>query len=131
MTCKGNCLHCTERYCNQFRNRESGKINYLELVADGLKAHCKYWGHDYIERLRENNSIQNFYKVFCKITNTYFVDDGSGYCDFGENVNTYDVTFKKKENIAIVKRCGKDFNEREADAIIDVEELIKVLVRRQ
>ena len=68
-------------------------------------------------------------KVFCKITYTYFVDVGSGYCDFDEGVNTYDVTFKKKENIAIIKRCGRDWDERSEDAIIEVEELIKLLVR--
>ena len=104
------------------------ELDFVEIVAKGLKEHCKYWGYDYIERLRENSSIQNFYKVFCKITNTYFVDDGSGYCDFGDNVSTYDVTFKKKENIAIVKRCGNDWDERSEDTIIDVEELIKALV---
>ncbi len=105
------------------------EINYIELVAIGIKAHCEYWGCDYIEKLRENNSIQNFYKVFCKITNTYYVDDGKGYCDFSEGVNTYNVTFKKKKNIAVIKRCGSDWNERSEDATIDVVELIKLLVR--
>jgi len=105
------------------------EINYLELVADGLKEHCKYWGHGYIERLRENNSIQNFYKVFCKVTNTYYVNNGSGEYDFSDNIDYYNVTFDKKENTASVKRCGKDFDERGLDATIDVEELIKLLVQ--
>ena len=105
------------------------ETNYLELVAKGIKAYCEHWGYDYIEKLKENNSIQNFYKVFCKITYTYFVDDGSGYCDFREGVNTYDVTFKKKENIAIIKRCGNDWDKRSEDAIIDIGELIQELVR--
>lgn len=105
------------------------EINYLELVSKGIKAYCEHWGYDHIEKLKENNSIQNFYKVFCKITYTYFVDDGSGYCDFREGVNTYDVTFKKKENIAIIKKCGKDYDERSEDAIIEVKELIEALVR--
>ena len=105
------------------------EINYLALVANGIKAHCEHWDNDYIEKLRKNNSIQNFYKVFCKITNTYYVDDGKGYCDFSEGVNTYNVTFKKKENIAVIKRCGPDWDERSEDATIDVGELIKELVR--
>lgn len=104
------------------------EINYLELVADGLKAHCEYWGHDYIERLRENHSIHNFYKVFCKITNTYYVNTGSECYDCSDGVDHYNVTFNKKENIASVKRCGKDFDERGVDATIDIEELIKLLV---
>ena len=102
--------------------------NYLEIVANGIKEYCEHYGYDYIEKLKENNSINNFYKVFCKITYTYFVDDGNGYCDFREGVNTYDVTFKKKENVAIVKRCGKDWDERGEDAVIDVENIIKLLV---
>ena len=105
------------------------EINFIELVANGLKAHCKYWNYDYIEKLKKNNSVQNFYKVFCKITNTYFIDDGNGYCDFSEGVNTYDVTFRKKENIAVIKRCGPDWEKRSEDATIDVAELIKLLVR--
>lgn len=105
------------------------KINYLELVADGLKAYCKHWDHDYIERLKENNSVHNFYKVFCKITNTYYINTGSEIYDFSDNVDHYNVTFNKKEDIASIKRCGKDFDKRDADATIDVGELIKALVR--
>lgn len=103
-------------------------MNYIEIVANGLKEHCKYWGHDYIERLKEDRSIHNFYKLFCKITSIYFVNDGSGYCDLSDNVNHYNVTFNKKEGIATIKRCGKDWDERGIDATIDVEELIKRLV---
>lgn len=105
------------------------EINYLELVADGLKAHCEYWGQGYIEKLRENSSIHNFYKIFCKITNTYYVNTGSERYDFSDNVDYYNVTFDKKEDTATVKQCGKDFDKRGVDATIDVKELIKALVR--
>ena len=62
-------------------------MNFTEMIAKGLKEHCEYWGHDYIEELKENCSVRNFYKLFCKITNIYFVSDGNGYHDFSEGVN--------------------------------------------
>ncbi len=103
------------------------EINFAEMIANGLKKHCEYWGHDHIESLRKNNSIHNFYKLFCKVTSTYYVDDGIGYIDFSDNVTHYNVTFNKKENIATVKRCGKDFDERGYDAVINIEDIIKLL----
>lgn len=97
------------------------EINYIEIVANGLKEHCKEWGHgDEIEKLKQDSSVKNFRKLFFKVTHLYYVSLEDDY---------YNVTFDKKENIAYVKRCGKDFDERGVDATINIEELIELLVR--
>lgn len=103
-------------------------MNYVEIVADGLKKHCEYWGYDYIEKLKENDSAHNFYKLFCQTTNTYFVNTGSECHDLGGDSDHYNVTFQKKENVAYVKKCGEDFDNRDVDATIGVEDIIKLLV---
>lgn len=103
-------------------------MNFTEMVAKGLRQHCEYWGYDYIEKLKENCSVQNFHKLFCKITSTYTVNDGSGYYDFNEGVNHYTVVFNKKEDFATVKRCGPDWDKRDIDAKVKTEDIIKLLV---
>lgn len=95
-------------------------MNYAEIVANGLKEHCEEWGHeDYLERLKQDNSIKNFRKLFFKITHLYYVF----YQD-----DAYSVQFAKKEDIAEVKRCGPDWDERGLDATIQIEDVIKLLV---
>lgn len=97
------------------------EINYVEFVADGLKKHCEKWGYkDRLKELKKDSSIKNFRKLFFKITHLYYV--------FFEG-DCYNVTFSKKEDVGYVKRCGKDFDERSEDAIIDIKELIEALVR--
>ena len=105
------------------------EINFTEMVAVGLKRHCEYLGHNDIEKLKENSSISNFYRLFCKITSTYFINDGNEQYDFGDSVEHYNVTFNKKENRVYVKRCGKDFAKRDFDAVIKVEDVIELLAR--
>lgn len=94
------------------------EINYLKVVADGLRRHCDKWDCDWIEKLKKDPSVKNFRKLFFKITHLYYV--------FYQN-NCYNVTFDKNENIAFVKRCGGDWDKRDIDATIDIEELIKEL----
>lgn len=94
------------------------EINFVEIVARGLKDYCIIWGHEWIEELQKDSSVKNFRKLFFRVTHTYYVH----YQDV-----FYDVTFSKKENTASVKRCGKNYEERGEDATIDIEELIKKL----
>ena len=96
------------------------KIDYLEIVADGLKKHCDEWGYDWIEKLKNDSSVKNFRKLFFNVTHLYYVHHQD---------DCYNVTFDKKEDIAIIKRCGKDFNERDIDATIDIRKLIEALAR--
>ena len=77
---------------------------------------------------KENDSAHNFYKLFCQTTNTYFVNTGSECHDLGGDSDHYNVTFQKKENVAYVKKCGEDFDNRDVDATIGVEDIIKLLV---
>lgn len=103
-------------------------MNFTEMVAKGLRQHCKYWKYDYIEKLKEICSVQNFNKLFLKITSTYNVNDGNELYDFSEGVNHYTVTFDKKENIATIKRCGSDWDYRDIDAVVKTEDIIKLLI---
>lgn len=96
------------------------EIDYLEIVANGLKNHCKKWDYDWLEKLKKDSSAKNFRKLFFKVTHLYYV----AFED-----NHYNVSFDKKEDVAYVKRCGKDFGERDMDATIDIEKLIEALVR--
>lgn len=94
-------------------------VNYVDVVAEGLKKHCDKWGHDWLQKLKNDSSIKNFRKLFFNVSHLYYVHDQDDF---------YNVTFDKKEDIATVKRCGKDWDERDIDATIDVEEIIRLLV---
>ena len=93
-------------------------INFPQLIADELVKYCERWGYDFIERLKEKGGKQ-FYNIFCRITKTYFVDRSPE--------EYYEVEFFK-DGKAVIKRCGKDYGEREPDAIIDIQSIVDVLV---
>ena len=93
--------------------------DFICIVAEGLKKHCEEWGYDWIEKLKADNSIKNFRRLFFKITHLYYVD-------FEDDC--YNVTFDKNEDVAYIKKCGENFNKRDFDATIDIAELIKLLV---
>lgn len=95
-------------------------INFPQLIADELSGYCKRWGYDYINRLKENGGKQ-FYNIFCRITKTYFVHRNSE--------EYYDVEFSK-DGKAVIKRCGKDYDKREADAVIDIQSIVDVLIQK-
>lgn len=95
------------------------ELNFVEIVANGLKEHCIQWGYDWIEKLKVDSSVKNFRRLFFNITHLYYI--------FYQG-NCYNVTFDKKENIAIVKRCGKDWDNRSEDAVVDIEKIIELLV---
>lgn len=97
------------------------ELDYLEIVAEGLKKYCDEWDYDWIAKLKEDSSVKNFRKLFFKITHLFYIHYQN---------NCYNVTFSKGDNIASVKRCGKDWDVRDIDATIDIEALIKVLVRQ-
>lgn len=40
------------------------EINFVEIVAHGLKDYCTAWGHEWIEKLKNDSSIKNFRKLF-------------------------------------------------------------------
>lgn len=95
-------------------------INFPQLIADELVEYCKRWGYDYIERLKKQGGRQ-FYNIFCRITKTYFVHKSPE--------EYYEVEFSKSGE-AVVKRCGKDFSERETDAVIDIQSVADILVQK-
>ena len=94
-------------------------INFPQLIADELEKHCKEWGYDFIELLKENDG-KHFYNIFCSITKTYFVHRSSE--------EYYDVEFSK-DGKAVIRRCGKDFSERGPDAVIDTQSIVDILIQ--
>ncbi len=95
-------------------------INFPQLIADGLLMHCERWKYDFVERLKENEGKQ-FYNIFCRITKTYFID--------GSSEKYYDVEFSK-DGKATIKRCGKDYDKREPDIVIDIQDIVDILIRK-
>ena len=91
--------------------------DYAMQIAIHLQDYCKEWKYDYIERLQERKTAQNFYRIFCKFTKTYFAVIN------GEHHN---VTFFKDGSVT-VKRCGKGFDERPFDARLTIEEILPYL----
>lgn len=95
-------------------------IDFSRLIADGLSKHCEEWGYDYIKQLKENGG-KHFYNIFCRITKTYFVHRSSE--------EYYEVEFSK-DGKATVKRCGEDYGKRGADAVIDIQDIIDILIQK-
>lgn len=95
------------------------KKDFICIVAEELKKHCEQWGYDWIGKLKADNSIKNFRRLFFKITHLYYVS-----CED----DCYNVTFDKKGDVAYIKKCGENFDKRDIDATIDIAELIKLLV---
>lgn len=96
------------------------EYDFVEIVANGLKVHCVKWGHnEKLIKLKQDDSVKNFRKLFCNITNLY-------YCIYQDIC--YSITFDKVFPVAHIKRCGKDYDKRDVDATIHIEEVIKLLV---
>ena len=94
------------------------KTNFPLLIANGLKEHCATWGYSRLEKLQENNTFENFYKLFCKITKTYYIEDSIDY---------YNVEFFKDGTVT-AKKCGPDFDKREPDVVLHIKEILPLLV---
>lgn len=92
--------------------------NFPLLIANSLKEYCATWNYPWLERLKENNTPEHFYKLFCKITRTYFVHD---------TTNHYNVTFAKDGTVT-VKRCGSDYDKRGLDTVLNIQDILPLLV---
>lgn len=94
--------------------------NFPNLIAAELIKHCEKWGYDFVQKLKENNG-KDFYKIFCRVTKTYYVDKSSE--------EYYSVEFSKDGKMTI-KRCGKDYDKREPEAVIDVQSVVDILIQK-
>ena len=72
-------------------------IDYIYWIAKELKEHCKYWKYDKLDKLSMNKTVENFMKLFCKITKTYF---------FKVYDDMYGVEFNS-DGTGKVYKCGK------------------------
>lgn len=72
-------------------------IDYSYWIAEKLKEHCRYWSFDWLDKLAEDKTIDNFFRQFCKITKTYY---------FKVDADMYGVEFVK-DGTGKVYKCGK------------------------
>lgn len=107
-----------EILCSIEKKEISMSTNFPLLIANGLKEYCATWGYPWLERLKEINTPEHFYKLFCKITKTYYVDGSTEY---------YNVTFSKEGTIT-VKKCGPDYDKRGPDAVLNIQDILPLLV---
>lgn len=100
-----------------FEVLEQIKPNWAKEIAKGLKEHCKKWGFDWVDKLQGKKTPERFYKLFCKTTKTYFFLISGLY---------YNTTFEKEGNV-VIKHIGRDWDKRNEDAIIRIEEVLEEL----
>lgn len=79
---------------------EKSKINnlkkedYLQMIVVGLRKYCTSWNYDWLEKLKEECTVKTFFKLFTKVTKTYFFEWESTY---------YNVEFLKDERVVVKK----------------------------
>lgn len=98
-----------------WRKQETENHEFSHYIADNLIEHCYQWGYDWIEQLKEDKTVENFYKLFCRITNTYYFDIGEDY---------YGVNFSK-DGTAEVYKCGK--NHEKILSTVSIQEILDKL----
>lgn len=88
---------------------------YAKAIVKHLIDYCRSWGmSEKISQLREKRTAELFYKLFCKITRTYYVTMDEWY---------FNVEFCK-DNTVQIKRCGRDYNNRPLDATIQLQDVL-------
>ncbi len=97
-------------------------IDFIYYLAEHLKEHCERWGYDWLEKLQKNCNVDNFLKLFCDITKTYYVH-------ITEHLY-YGAEFDKKNKIVRFYKCGEGFTGKTIQEY-EIEELIKELKRSE
>ena len=98
-----------------WRKQEAEDHDYSRYIAEELIEHCHQWGYDWIEKLKEDKTVENFYRIFCKITKTYYFHIGADY---------YGVNFSK-DGSAEVYKCGK--NHEHILRTVSIQEIVDKL----
>ena len=73
--------------------------NLIPALVDGLKKHCQKWDYDFVEKLKKNPTSENFIKIFCRITYTYY---------FEHQEDMYGAKFNKSDLTVRIYKCGKN-----------------------
>ena len=89
--------------------------DWAKEIANGLREHCKYWQYNWLDKLLVKKTPEQFYRLFCRITKTYYMAIGEPH---------YRIEFGKDGNVAI-KRTGSDWDKRGEDAVIRIEEVLE------
>lgn len=71
----------------------------IAALVDGLISHCLKWQYDFIEKLKENPTAENFIRTFCRVTYTYYFEHEEG---------TYGAKFSKSDLSVKIYKCGKN-----------------------
>ena len=99
---------------------EQQEVNYIKHFANGLKAYCEYWGSDWLERIKDNPTVESIYKTICRFTKTHFFNLKGTY--FEKDLDYYGARFVKGENVIEFYKCGND-----KDKILAIEPTEKLL----
>ena len=127
----GNIGYCVEHhekcndisYCSSWELKPIETINYseedyAEAIVKHLTDHCRKWGmSEKMNKLLVDKTPNNFHRLFCKVTKTYFVPLGEWH---------FSIEFCK-DNTVNIKRCGRDFNNRPLDATIQLQDVLDKL----
>lgn len=99
-----------------WKKKEVEILDFSRHIAEYLIEHCNEWKYDHIEKLKENKTVENFYRIFCKITKTYFVRIGTDH---------FNVEFSK-DGIARIKKCGPDLD-KQAVITVNIQDILEKL----
>lgn len=105
-----------------FEYERSIEMNFPKLIAKGLIKHSNqsYAPFHYDKQfMQTGKTVADFIHVFCNLTSTYFVFDGFE--------KYYSVIFSKS-GTATVKRCGENYDKRNDDAVVNIQDIINSLV---
>lgn len=107
-------------YCQSWESKPVEKViytdkEYAQAIKKHLIDHCRRWGMSKkIEELIEHKTEDVFHKLFCKITRTQYVPLDQWH---------FSVEFCK-DNTVQIKRCGRDYNDRPLDAVIQLQDVL-------
>ena len=96
------------------------EVNYIKSLARCLKKWDRIWQFGYLEKLKQDSTLDMLHKTFLNMKTHFFKLNGNVYDSDGEDI--YGAKIDKKENVLRIYKCGK-----EPDKIIATEPIEKLL----
>lgn len=90
-------------------------IDFIPYLAQQLRNHCREWRYDWLEKLEVNKTSDNFLKLFCNVSKTYYFQIDNG--------DYFGATFNKADKTLFIYKCGRDYTGK-ALYQCDIEELL-------
>ena len=79
--------------------------DFITYFVDWLKAYCKYWNKDWMERIKEQPMIETIYNTICRFTKTHFFNFEGIYFD-----KDLDKAHDTEKLVRFIKGDKKDEN---------------------